>query len=279
MTPTNKLLAFLRANDVEVLDRRPDSPDPLPFRGDVKAGEFGGYIEHDFKKECLGLCVHHDGCSQTEGGRAEQHAHFHLDRWRSAGGLAYTAVISPGGRFTLAWSLDRRLYSQGWKDISDKPETLGDENRQFKGILVEGNMTGPDNPEGTDEPTPAQLHVLELVRAAFWILFDMKEVTGHFKHGKPACPGTSLQLWVNVHGLSRVETQLKIMDGLNLDSDRGIQEALQLAGFYAGKIDGIFGPKSKRALEAFQKAHDLVPDGVLGPKTRAAFVKAFENGD
>jgi len=49
-----------------------------------------------------------------------------------------------------------------------------------------------------------------------------------------------------------------------------IQTALKNAGYYTGSIDGKIGPKSKRAIEEFQKAHGLVADGKVGPKTWAA---------
>ncbi|HEX8532515.1 MAG TPA: N-acetylmuramoyl-L-alanine amidase [Cytophagales bacterium] len=32
-------------------------------------------------------------------------------------------------------------------------------------------------------------------------------------------------------------------------------------------IDGDFGPKTEAAVRAFQRGHDLVPDGIVGPKT------------
>jgi len=41
-------------------------------------------------------------------------------------------------------------------------------------------------------------------------------------------------------------------------------------------IDGKFGPKTKKAVERFQKQMGLKPDGVWGPKTNAAFVKAVK---
>ena len=46
-----------------------------------------------------------------------------------------------------------------------------------------------------------------------------------------------------------------------------IQTILKNAGFYAGNIDGKIGPKSKQAIEDFQKANGLKVDGKVGPKT------------
>jgi murein L,D-transpeptidase YcbB/YkuD len=48
---------------------------------------------------------------------------------------------------------------------------------------------------------------------------------------------------------------------------KDIQAALKNAGFYDGKIDGIKGEQTKKAVKAFQKANGLRDDGVVGPKT------------
>ncbi|HAJ56189.1 MAG TPA: hypothetical protein DCL35_00275 [Candidatus Omnitrophica bacterium] len=45
------------------------------------------------------------------------------------------------------------------------------------------------------------------------------------------------------------------------------QAALKNAGFYQGEVDGKFGPRSKKAVEDFQVAHDLKVDGKVGPNT------------
>jgi hypothetical protein len=37
-------------------------------------------------------------------------------------------------------------------------------------------------------------------------------------------------------------------------------------------VDGEFGPRTRRALVAFQRAHGLAPDGVVGPSTWGALV-------
>ena len=46
-----------------------------------------------------------------------------------------------------------------------------------------------------------------------------------------------------------------------------IQRALKKADLYHGAIDGIIGPKSKKAIKEFQRSHGLVIDGKVGPKT------------
>jgi peptidoglycan hydrolase-like protein with peptidoglycan-binding domain len=48
-----------------------------------------------------------------------------------------------------------------------------------------------------------------------------------------------------------------------------LQTKLKAAGFDPGPIDGSFGPKTKTALLAFQRANGLVADGICGPKTWA----------
>jgi peptidoglycan hydrolase-like protein with peptidoglycan-binding domain len=52
-----------------------------------------------------------------------------------------------------------------------------------------------------------------------------------------------------------------------------IQTALKNAGFDPGSIDGKIGPKTKKAVEDFQKANGLDADGKVGPKTWAALSK------
>ena len=46
-----------------------------------------------------------------------------------------------------------------------------------------------------------------------------------------------------------------------------IQQALKNAGVYSGKIDGEVGPKTKKAIEAFQAQNGLKADGNVGAKT------------
>jgi hypothetical protein len=50
-------------------------------------------------------------------------------------------------------------------------------------------------------------------------------------------------------------------------SGKDIQTALKNAGVYSGTVDGKIGPMTKKAIEEFQKTHNLKADGKVGLKT------------
>ena len=56
-----------------------------------------------------------------------------------------------------------------------------------------------------------------------------------------------------------------------------LQRQLAGLGFNPGPIDGIFGPKTKAAVVAFQRAAGITVDGIVGPQTRAA-MSSFSTG-
>lgn len=275
MTREEQLLDFLKALGVEVRDRRPGSFSPLPYRGRVTTGEFAGFYRHDFDRDTRGLCLHHSAARQQPGGSLDALARGHLKRWASAGGLSYTLAVSPEGLVSLAWNLDRRLYSQGWEDVKTDPATLGDENIFFKGLLVEGNMKGPLNPTGTDEPTAAQMVAVVAVRRAFAELWGKTEVSGHFEHGKPACPGATLEAWVKANRVFGPGATPAPLPEPELATNEELQAVLAKLGFYSGRIDGIVGPVTRAGVKKFQASRGLVADGIVGPITRAALRQAF----
>lgn len=57
-----------------------------------------------------------------------------------------------------------------------------------------------------------------------------------------------------------------------------IQYLLRARGVYRGKIDGIFGPQTTRAVKAFQKQRGLRVDGVAGPQTLPKLVLTVKQG-
>ncbi len=65
----------------------------------------------------------------------------------------------------------------------------------------------------------------------------------------------------------------KIMRTLKTGSSgsdvKGLQEILMSLGYDCGMPDGVFGSKTKSAVEKFQSDHGLSPDGIVGPLTWA----------
>lgn len=51
---------------------------------------------------------------------------------------------------------------------------------------------------------------------------------------------------------------------------KAVQTRLLSWGYYTGKADGIWGPKTLAAVKLFQKRNGLVVDGIVGPATEAA---------
>ncbi len=52
-------------------------------------------------------------------------------------------------------------------------------------------------------------------------------------------------------------------------STKDIRRALKRAGYYHGRLDGAIGPRTKKAIRAFQKANGLKADGIVGQQTWA----------
>lgn len=48
---------------------------------------------------------------------------------------------------------------------------------------------------------------------------------------------------------------------------QALQQRLNKAGFNPGPVDGVFGPRTQAAVEAFQQAKGLVVDGLVGTQT------------
>lgn len=52
-------------------------------------------------------------------------------------------------------------------------------------------------------------------------------------------------------------------------TDEEVQQSLKNAGIYTGKVDGVAGPRTKKAIRDFQSQNSLNSDGRVGPQTWA----------
>ncbi|HEY2812942.1 MAG TPA: peptidoglycan-binding protein [Acidimicrobiales bacterium] len=82
-----------------------------------------------------------------------------------------------------------------------------------------------------------------------------------------------LQTWASLveAGFRRGDRLLYLaVPMLRGDDVAELQQDLGALGFDAGRVDGIFGPRTKDALEQFQRNTAITVDGVCGPDTIAA---------
>lgn len=66
-------------------------------------------------------------------------------------------------------------------------------------------------------------------------------------------------------------------DYIDIDDWRDIQEALVELGYNPGVVDGVVGKNTRAALKSFQSNNGLVPDGIWGPRSKAAMEKAVRS--
>jgi S1-C subfamily serine protease len=61
------------------------------------------------------------------------------------------------------------------------------------------------------------------------------------------------------------------------DERKLLQTALQWFGFYAGGIDGAYGPGTRNSMAAWQEANAVEPTGVLTSRQRASLLNAYRD--
>lgn len=178
--------------------------------------------------------------------------------------IAYTFAIRRDGQIVLCNEFDKAVWSQGFKG---RP---GDENAEFMSVMFEGMFKG----EGFSDSFAGEPNYQQIFSALMlWQIckdhwgWQADHLYGHFQFGKAACPGSTLQSLIEA---IRANSDKPKPD---LNTPEGRQQALKDLGFYAGAVDGIWGPESRGALIRFQESVGLVADGIWGPKTEAAVIR------
>lgn len=205
--------------------------------------------------------------SLDEYGRASGNAKYHTqpNHISKTGlpGLSYTLFGERrGGRVILANDIEAKTYSQGYRD----PENI-DENALYIGVCWGGNFSAPGY-EGTQSPTYSQMENLSVVwkhLKGIWGLSD-DQLYGHYDFGKKTCPGDVITKFIRNIKCDEAERDFDTHDR---------QTALKDLGYYDGRIDGEWGPKSKAALIEFQRSIGIEVDGVWGKMTLAAVKTAL----
>ncbi len=68
-------------------------------------------------------------------------------------------------------------------------------------------------------------------------------------------------------GEAKTNISVKPRGGKSKEWIKELQTCLKNAGFYTGKIDGVKGRNTRRAIREFQRANGLTADGAVGKKT------------
>src|SRR5215217_5911591 len=188
-----------------------------------------------------------------------------------------------------AWS---RAYPKGPKlgigDISRKGGGKFDKHKSHQcGVDVDIRPIRGDGRAGpvtVKDPAYSRELTQELVRVirangvlpVQYIFFKDKAVTGvsyevtHYKHLHVRfCPPSK----VSERETNHEEAQGKI-DRRSSAYVRWMQEALNRVSGAGLTADGRFGPRTRGAVQAFQRGHGLPADGVVGPRTEAVLVAA-----
>lgn len=76
--------------------------------------------------------------------------------------------------------------------------------------------------------------------------------------------------------MAQFEHNSKAFGYIYLDDLEGVQTALTRLGYNPGKIDGMDGPNTQKAVRAFQTSAKIKIDGIAGPETKGALKAALD---
>ncbi len=120
---------------------------------------------------------------------------------------------------------------------------------------------------GTDQLSEAAKQSLrQLYRLAVHFAGHPLQIRGHRDHAATECPGDGIFRWLRSGALD-----LETLPVLFLTTPRMVGRAVRtVQRIVKVDVDGIYGPITEREVRRYQRDHDLVPDGIVGPRTWAA---------
>lgn len=226
-------------------------------------------IEHDWswrhglsaRKYTDAIVLHHAAAKTAS---AEDIHRMHLQRDKGTwAGIGYHLYIRKNGEVHRG----RPIWASGAHVLNHNYHTVG--------VCVEGNYD-------VETVMPAaQLQALREALAYLKELYPSAAIKCHRDLQATACPGKWFPLGEALNygqapapvskPANTSEKEIPDMDMLKKGSSgyqvKVLQTLLKLNGYDCGTVDGQFGGKTYAAVIAFQKAHGLVADGIVGPKT------------
>jgi hypothetical protein len=204
-----------------------------------------------------GVVFHQTGGGDSVRGLAKYHmGPNHISR-DGLPGIAYTLFVNKAGQVYLCNDIEDVTWSQG-----DRSQP-GDENKMFLSVCFGGKFyPWPGTKKETLEaqPTPEQMAVARKLWAFLMEGFKLTELDlyGHYDFGKEACPGDRLADFIedvnDEFDWRAIESDGRPFD-LTLVEDQ--QAALELVGYDPGKVDGLWGKKTRQAMQEYQRDHRL----------------------
>ena len=150
------------------------------------------------------------------------------------------------------------LYRNECSDIDKEELTAGD--LVFKKYLIKNQMYHVGVYMGDGSVVHAKGRDDGVVRESI-------SATGWNRFGRLKCCG----------GVSCKPVNVRLLKNSGRPYVRGddvlaVQRALENRGYYTGRVDGIYGANTEKAVRAFQQAAGLTVDGIVGPKTWSALM-------
>jgi len=211
------------------------------------------------RTETTMIVLHH---SATTSATLKAMHDYHITKGMS--GLAYNIVVFKDG--STFWGRGLDIVGGHTSDTKINKISLG--------ICAIGNFE--TETMGNDQKEALKKVIRDLLK----YYPSITEIKGHKEVTSTACPGKNYPLGEMKILLNEstdtssedVDTDSSglIKEGQKGDKVKELQQELKSIGYDPGGIDGIFGPKTKTAVIAFQTAMGVSTDGIVGPITSGA---------
>lgn len=165
-----------------------------------------------------------------------------------------------------------------WPDSMRTWHTGGLYNTHGVGICVGGHYASAADPVASHgaraRPDDAALTALgglvDYLAGRYRLELRAGVLVAHREVATTLCPGDFLADWIRAKRGEEVAAPRGAEDRRALDTALAVQAALAELGYRPGELDGVWGPRTQRALKLFQAAAGVAVDGIMGPKTEQA---------